>query len=472
MPPRVALIIGFIFVAWVLRVVERSRQAPVSKDIFWPTIWFLVAATREVGVWLQTWGVPLPGSSGGDSEGSIVDRYSFLFMGVMGLRILMRRNLDWKAIFGKNRALVLLFAFMLASVVWSDYPFVSFKRYIKCLSAFIMVLVVLTEANPYEAMLAIIRRCAYVTLPLTIVVIKYFRSIGVEYDWTGTGMMWKGLATSKNTMGQSVLCSALCFVLEMLRNRKKKVKYKKITYLYFAMSLYLLKGSDKSFSLTSLTVFFLGLSVFTMSYLFRERLARISRILVVFSLLVFVLVIMLVVHTISPFAESSTFGVIIKGVGRDITLSGRTGIWSDVLHVASRDPLLGVGYGGFWIGRAANIPWDANLSWVLGEAHDGYIDTYLQIGLVGIILLLGVVVSSWGKILQTFATNFEYGRFRLAFLLIILFVNITESTFLRGEHLLWFVFLFVVTSIPVAEAPPPSFARVVGSGRSVIEPQP
>jgi exopolysaccharide production protein ExoQ len=455
MPPRVALLFGIIFVAWVLRVVERNRDPRGPSDILWPFIWFCITATHEVGIWLHLWGVPLPMTSGDESEGSAVDRWAFLFLAAMGLRVLARRHIAWKAIFRENAWLVALFAFMFLSIAWSDYPFVSFKRYIKTLSSAVMVLVVLTDSNPYEAMLAILRRCAYITVPLTIVVIKYFRNIGIEYDpFTGSGLVWKGLASSKNTMGQAMMCCAICLLIEVLRDRKRKSRLKYVNWLYLLMTVFLLKGSDKALSVTSFAVFTLGILVFILTYLFRDRLSRISSLLTLFCIVVFSLVGFLVVHTISPFPEDSAFGMVIRGLGRDITLSGRTGIWADVLKVGSRDPLLGVGYGGFWIGRAANIQWDANLSWVLAEAHNGYFDTYLQIGLIGVFLLFGLVVSSCAKIMRTLATSFDYGRFRLAFLLIILFVNVTETTFLRGEHLLWFVFLFVVTSMPATVAPP------------------
>ncbi len=141
-------------------------------------------------------------------------------------------------------------------------------------------------------------------------------------------------------------------------------------------------------------------------------------------------------------------GVIIRAIGRDMTLTGRTEIWTDVFRIASQSPLLGVGYGAFWIGRLANIPWNENMSWVLGQAHNGYVDTYLQLGWLGIGLLMMVILSSSRKTIQSFSLRFEYGELRMIFFLVILFVNITESTFLRGEHSMWFLFLLTVLSVP------------------------
>jgi O-antigen ligase len=337
---------------------------------------------------------------------------------------------------------------MFVSVAWSDYNWISFKRAFKSFAAVTMALVVLTDKDPIEAIETVIRRGAYLMIPLSIIVIKYFRSIGVQYDWAGTGVSWCGLSTSKNTLGQIVMISALYFAWSIFRDFKKRRPESKYDYLYLVMCMYLLKGSERAVSLTSLAVFILGLLLFATCYRNRNKLRYLNRLLMVAFVSILFVQAVLVVHTANPNSAGSPLGVVIRALGRDITLSGRTGIWSDVLNIANRNPFLGVGFGGFWIGRAANIPWDANLSWILGEGHNGYFDTYLQIGLVGLFLLLGVIFSSRRKIAECFAWDFEYGMFRMTFLIIILLVNVTESTFLRGEHMLWFMFLICVLSVP------------------------
>src|ERR1017187_3771931 len=128
------------------------------------------------------------------------------------------------------------------------------------------------------------------------------------------------------------------------------------------MSLYLLKGSDNAVSMTSLSVFGVGFFIFLISFHLRNKPAIALRGLTALCVFILGILSILFVHTLSPFPEDSILGWAIRGLGRDMTLSGRTEIWTDVLKVASRDPLFGVGYGGFWIGRTANIPWDELLS--------------------------------------------------------------------------------------------------------------
>jgi exopolysaccharide production protein ExoQ len=446
-PPKLAFAIGLLFVAFTFVVVERKRAVDVSAALFWPLLWYILNASRSVAVWLNVMGVPLPGSA--DNDGNVIDRSVYFFMLLIGIYILAHRNIDWATVRRENKWLILLFVFMFISISWSGYTWISFKRVIKSITAATMVLVVLTDKDPFAAIESVIRRAAYLLMPLSIIVIKYFRDIGVQYDWSGTGVSWCGLSTSKNTLGQVVMLSALCFAWAIFRDFGKKRPGSRFDYLYLAMSLYLLKGSEKAVSVTSLSVFFLGLLLFATCYRLRHRVALLSRLLTAACVAILCVQVILVIHTRSPFAQDSFLGVLIRGLGRDTTLSGRTGIWYDVLNIGSQNPLFGLGYGGFWIGRQANIPWDANLSWILGEGHNGYFDAFLQIGLVGVFLLLSVIFSARRRIVQSFTADFEYGMFRLTFLIIILFVNMTESTFLRGEHLLWFMFLICAISVPL-----------------------
>jgi len=384
------------------------------------------------------------------TEGSIVDRAFYSILSIIGIVILARRQYKIGEILKENKWLCVLFVYMVISISWSNYPFVSLKRVIKSIGAAILALVVLSEVDPKEAIATVIRRCAYFHIPLSIITIKYFRHIGVQWGWYGTSKWWTGIATSKNTLGQVAMTSALIFIWERSRHSGDK-RNRIIDYVYIAMSIYLLKGSDNAVSMTSVSVFIISCLVFFVLNWMKQDLRKVKRLMLVSGISILTLTLVVVLHAIQPFSENSLMGHIITSMGRDMTLSGRTYIWKDVLKIASLSPILGTGYGAFWIGRLANIPWNANMTWVLGEAHNGYIDTYLQLGWIGIFILMGVIVSSIPKILQTFPRDFEYARLRMTFFLAILFVNVTESTFLRGDHNMWFLFLLVILSVPRLE---------------------
>ena len=76
--------------------------------------------------------------------------------------------------------------------------------------------------------------------------------------------------------------------------------------------------------------------------------------------------------------------------GRDATLTGRTGIWQTVLNEPN-NPLLGTGYASFWLGDRLQRIWALYPRTPLLQAHNGYFEVYLNLGMVGVALLGGVL---------------------------------------------------------------------------------
>src|SRR6266446_3895396 len=54
--------------------------------------------------------------------------------------------------------------------------------------------------------------------------------------------------------------------------------------------------------------------------------------------------------------------------------------------------------------------------WRPSQAHNGYLKTYLNIGRIGLFMLVGVLIATYRKSVRDLQRNFEMGRFRLGFL--------------------------------------------------------
>lgn len=444
MPPKLFLLLGFLFVGWVFAT-ERYRVQAFSPALFLVFLWGIVASTRPVGAWLDLWGFPIIGSTD-PTEGNIYDKVFYGPLAIWGLFILIRRKTDWGNIIRKNPFLFFLILYMLTSLFWSSFPLVSFKRWIKSMGTVIMALLVLTSNDRSAAAASIIRWCAYIHIPFSIIMIKYFRHIGVNWNDFSGEASWVGLATSKNTLGQIAAISALYFLWDWKNHIGKKV-IRLISFIYILMCLYLLKGAENSISMTSVSVFAVGLVLFWGSKWIGNNPQRAGRFFVVTLVVIWMNLAVMVAHALNPFSEQSFLGTLVRFLGRDMTFTGRTEIWNDIFNVASKAPLIGVGYGAFWIGRIANIPWTENLSWTLGQGHNGYVDTYLQLGWIGLCLLFLFFFFSAAAIKRSLQEEGEFGRLKMIFFVVILFVNITETTFLRGDHYLWLVFLIVALSV-------------------------
>ena len=89
----------------------------------------------------------------------------------------------------------------------------------------------------------------------------------------------------------------------------------------------------------------------------------------------------------------------------------------------------------------------------LGQAHSGYVDTYLQLGLIGACLLVGVLYSALTRLRGALDQDFEFVSFRITMLVTIMFDNITETSYLRGDHHLWFITMLCLWFVPASATP-------------------
>jgi O-antigen ligase len=446
MPPDLALLLGAALIFYAFRT-DRRRNGPASKALLWPTLWYLVTATRALGYWLQTWGVPVPGGSSDPTEGSVIERFFYGILTAIGLWILHKRGFKWGETLRRNPWLTALIIFMALSILWSHYPLVSFKRMIKVIGSVVMACVVLTEDDPLRGFTTVLRRSLYVHLPMSIICIKYFRNIGVSFDWFGTAESWQGISTSKNVLGQVAMLGVVYFFWEV-RRHWREYGWKNIDLLYLLMAAYLLKGAEKVVSMTAVSVCVFSLLVFLRIQALRNRPEMVRPFVMKVFYVTMAVISVVLIHSVVLFPADSVFGHLITILGRDITLTGRTEIWSDVYAAASGNPLFGVGFGGFWIGRLANIPWNAHMTWVLGQAHSGYADTYLQLGFTGAILLAGVLFTALRPMLDSLDEDFDFACFRITLFITIVFTDMTETVYLRGDHHLWLILMIVIWNIP------------------------
>ena len=81
--------------------------------------------------------------------------------------------------------------------------------------------------------------------------------------------------------------------------------------------------------------------------------------------------------------------------GKNSTLTGRTDIWLANLDLIKQKPLLGWGYMAAPLAKTVAISED--LRWEAGNAHSAYVDVALQLGLVGLGLLLTIVAVAWHR---------------------------------------------------------------------------
>src|SRR5207249_1351617 len=155
-------------------------------------------------------------------EGSPVDRFLFTTLLAIGCWVLIMRGRRVTRLLSVNWPILLFFLYCALSAVWSDYPEVAFKRWIKALGDLVMVLVVLTDSDRFAAIKRLLSRAVFLLVPTSILLIRYYPELGRSYDpWTGKPY-YTGVTLNKQQLG--IVClifglGSLWRVLDALRGR-------------------------------------------------------------------------------------------------------------------------------------------------------------------------------------------------------------------------------------------------------------
>ena len=173
-------------------------DAKVSKAIWIPYAWLLISCSRPVSAWLS---FQAPGNAtDAYIDGSPLDRNVLTALLVLALFVLYKRIRQVRTIIAANPQIVVFFSYCLISLLWSDYPFVVFKRWNRSVGDIAMVLVIVTERDWVNALKRILVRLAFVLIPLSILFIRFYPSLGRFYSRGGVPE-WTGVGTDKNALG-------------------------------------------------------------------------------------------------------------------------------------------------------------------------------------------------------------------------------------------------------------------------------
>jgi len=270
-----------------------------------------------------------------------------------------------------------------------------------------------------------------------VVFIRYFPQLGRTYSKAGD-QHYTGVTLNKNELGTVLLVCALFLFWDLLQRWRQKPKPAKWTkylgrFLLLAMIAWLFHMAN---SATSLACFVLGAAILwaIRRPSFQARLKSVG------ACAVACLALFLILQTFFD-----VFGALANVLGRDPTLTGTTEIWRLVL-AEKTNPLIGTGFYSFWLGDRVDKFWQM-YSFHLNEAHNGYLETYINNGLIGLGLLLAVLISAGRRIIRGFPGTSVMAEMRLAIFVVGILYNWSEASFNR-LGLVWFALLLVLMEAP------------------------
>jgi O-antigen ligase len=241
----------------------------------------------------------------------------------------------------------------------------------------------------------------------------------------GHSTAWKGIFSAKNYLGDMAV-----FFLTMAvhyRGRTSFLRSVRASQIVFCLLAIAFSRAATAYLLTAIYMVYLAI-VKTLER-FRKK--------DYFVLCILLLVALSVAAVMIVAAPDLLFSVL----GKDSTLTGRTGIWSAAIDSIAKRPLLGYGYQAFWLGlQGESYRVILAVSWALAQAQNGFLDVTLQMGVAGlaiVLLVFGFAFRDAGACLfrSRDPAQLRAVEWYLGIVILTLICNLDESFLFEAKHL-------------------------------------
>src|SRR5947208_14252401 len=165
LPPSIASCFTVGLIIWLFRRDIREKH-DISGALWLPLLWLILGCSRSVSTWLNIFGLPVSGAASVE-EGSPLDACFYFVLIIVGFCVLAKRQVRLSEIISNNGWLIAFLLYCFISIAWSDFPFIALKRWIKILCHPIMNLIVLTAPDSNEAIIRLMKRCAFGAVPVS-----------------------------------------------------------------------------------------------------------------------------------------------------------------------------------------------------------------------------------------------------------------------------------------------------------------
>jgi exopolysaccharide production protein ExoQ len=396
--------------------------------------WACVAVTL---VFSQFWVMPLTGPGPGPVDPVISASLRNYYIPCYGLVVVLMavwfRPTSMAVL--RSPALMLLLGLAFASIAWSVDPSVTFRR---CIAAFFTTMAGVVIAGRFswprvfEVFAATYAICEALSFVYVVVAPNYGT---MTYDFPGA---WRGVWSHKNVLGYEMSVAVAAFACAALANPRRRWLW--VGALAVGWLLIVLSGSK-----TSLVAALAGSSCILLVALVRKGPAWAVAASGVWGSGLIALAFVL-------FAAPD---FLLDLVGKDQTLTGRTEIWSAVLHQIAHRPALGFGYGAVWDATDVWAPVQQislEQGFVIHEAHNSWLGVWLELGYLGLAAWTILFVAVWVRAIAALYTR-PAAYFALPFLVVFSLHAYTESSVLEANELVWLIFAAVAAKLALPDQP-------------------
>lgn len=251
---------------------------------------------------------------------------------------------------------------------------------------------------------------------------------------------WRGSFIHKNNFGRVMaLAAAFAFILAMHDRTTKKFAW---PIFFFFVALVGLSGSRTAWVvLPFLLTVYLAARVLTLPV----RIA-IPAALGVLALSVGAVAGVVVMRD-----------VLLAALGRDLTLTGRTLLWHAAFETGLMRPWIGYGYGAYWLGSEGGAALISDRVWGVdtGHGHNSFLDVWLELGLVGLLTVLVLIVSvAWHTVRRLRREGDVVGIWAAVLLAYVVATGFVAPALLERNSVFWVA--LVVAAYLVRAVPEPA----------------
>ena len=347
----------------------------------------------------------------------------------LGVAVLIWRH-SFAAVLARefNKFLIAFVALALLSNAWSIEPAITMTRFLALLTICLVcggcVMVGWHDRRFQEILRSFFTALMVGSLIFGIIAPDLAKEHGASLSLAGA---WRGLMGQKNQFGHAASIAVLLWVHGLLT---KEVKFRYFAFGFSAAVACLILSRSSTSMLAALFSIMLLLLLLRGPKGKRRYMAFIVAVFAAMTLLY-----SLVLLNIFPGLDF-LLQPIIRVTGKDATISGRTQIWAVIREHISQRPLLGTGYGAYWIGP---LPRSPSFVFITGksnfypsEAHNGYLDIINDLGYVGLACLFGFLLVFLRQSLALLKFDYKQATLYLALLFEELISNLTESDWLSS----------------------------------------
>ncbi|WP_019509280.1 O-antigen ligase [Pleurocapsa sp. PCC 7319] len=370
----------------------------------------------------------------GEDIDSIILRVAFLLIYFLTFCLIILRWQRTLAFLGTNVWLLFLVGLAIASITWSSIPDVTLRKVIALIGTTLFGLYLASGFN-FEQQLKIYGWTFGISIFFSFVFAIALPEYGIMNTEAIVGA-WRGIYPHKNGLGESMFASFLSFYLLSISTSNKK--HQLLFQICSLLSVILIFFGESATALISAVFIFLtaqGLK--PLSLRSKKNVLFILLFLILTALLIFLIMI--------------NFNAFLIANDKDTTLSGRTILWDSLWHFIQQKPWLGYGYGTFFSGlsREANLLWQEH-DWSPVHAHNGYIQLWLQFGIVGLsAFTIGYMGCLFNSLFQYLVFKEPKMLWGFLFLLYTVFLNLTEVSFFGSNSIIWILSLVSIYSMKI-----------------------